>query len=145
MRGMERVVIGVDGSERSMDALRWAERYCEKSGASLDVVMAWERLNPDAWIPHVPGGDPLVVTRAALEEIVTGVKERCPTLTVESHAVEGAAGPKLLEAAQGADLLVVGNRGRGGFAGLLLGSVGQYLTTHAPCAVVVVRGAVPAA
>ena len=113
------------------------------TGARLDVVMAWERLNPDAWTPHEPpGADPLAVTRRAVERFTEGVLGEHPTVDVHTHAVEGPPAKALIKKAEGADVLVVGNRGHGGFAGLLLGSVGLHCTTHAPCPVVVVRAKV---
>ncbi|HUY22443.1 MAG TPA: universal stress protein [Acidimicrobiales bacterium] len=137
---MTRIVVGVDGSNRSKDALRWAARQAETTGAALDVVMAWERLNPDAWIPHEPPGtDPLAVTRRAVEGIVERVLGEHPSIAVTTRAMEGPAAKVLITEASGADLLVLGNRGHGGFAGLLLGSVSLHCLTHAHCPVVIVR------
>jgi len=111
-------------------------------GASLDVVMAWEPLNPEAWIPHdPPGTDRLGLTQRAVRRVVTEALGEHPGVPLEARAVEGAAARVLLDEAKDADLLVVGSRGHGGFAGLLLGSVSLHCVTHAPCPVVVVRGA----
>lgn len=137
---MERIVVGVDGSNSSKNALRWAAREAERVGAALQVVMTWHNPYPDMWIPHSPPGtDPLAVTRRALEHIVKGVLGDHPAIPVEQSAVEGAPARVLVEAAKGADLLVVGSRGLGGFAEVLLGSVSLHCVSHAPCPVVVVR------
>ena len=113
-------------------------------GASLDVVMAWEPLNTEAWIPHdPPGTDRLTLTRHAVHRVVSEVLGEHPDVPCETRAVEGAAAKVLVHEARDADLLVVGSRGHGGFAELLLGSVSLHCVTHAPCPVVVVRGASP--
>jgi len=137
---MTRIVVGVDGSNQSREALLWAAHQAEVSGAQLDVVMTWERINPDAWIPHdPPGSDPLGVTRRAVERFTNEVLGEHPLLDVRTRAFEGPPAQVLIREAEGADLLVVGNRGHGGFAGLLLGSVSLHCATHARCPVVVVH------
>jgi nucleotide-binding universal stress UspA family protein len=138
---MGRIVVGVDGSNRSKDALRWAAREAEALKSELDVVMTWAPLNPDAWVPHdTKAPDRLAPTRRAIERIVRSVLGEHPGVQVRARAVEGPAAKTLLREAEDADLLVVGNRGHGGFAGLLLGSVSMQCVTHARCPVVVVRG-----
>lgn len=133
--------MGVDGSSRSKDALRWAARQAEATDATLDVVMTWERLNPEAWFPHqLHGSDDLAMVRQAVDRMVRGTLGEHPAVPIEIRAVEGPPAKTLIDEARHADLLVVGNRGHGGFAGLLLGSVSLQCTTHAPCPVVVVHG-----
>jgi nucleotide-binding universal stress UspA family protein len=138
---MGRIVVGVDGSEESKAALRWAVEEARLRGATVRAVCAWS-------LPHVagpgfaflPGGieefrrDAEGVLDAAIAEVGS------EGVDVERAAVEGGAADVLVQAAQGADLLVVGSRGHGGFAGLLLGSVSQQCAHHAPCPVVIVRG-----
>jgi len=125
----------------SREALRWAAEEVATVGGFLDVVMAWEPVNPEAWIPHdPPGTDRLALTRHAVQRIVKEALGKHPAVRVEARAVEGAAAKVLVSEAKDADLLVVGSRGHGGFAGLLLGSVSLHCVTHAPCPVVVVRG-----
>ena len=96
-------------------------------------------------------GTPLAqVTFVVVDLETTGASPRTEAITemctidtdvvVRPRVVEGQAGPVLAEAAEGADLLVVGNRGHGGLAEALLGSVGQYCVRHAPCPVVIMRG-----
>ena len=85
----------------------------------------------------------MAVTRRVLQRTVQEVLGEQPEVAVEALAVEGRVAHALVQAAKGADLLVVGNRGRGGFGGVLLGSVSFHCVSHAPCPVVVVRGKWP--
>ena len=140
------VVVGIDGSDGARAALRWAAGEARARGAVLSLVNAW-------WQPLVvsPLGEPvglqqhvdlrpnsLRLLREAMGWIDTEV---AASLHLELLPDESPAAPALLECAKGAGLLVVGSRGRGGFAGLLLGSVSQHCVRHATCAVVVVPSA----
>ena len=137
---MGAIVVGVDGSTSSREALRWAARQAEITGATLDVVMTWEPLNREAWVPHdASQRDPLALTRRSVHALVEEELGPHPPVEVRARAAEGPPAKVLLHEAQEADLLVLGNRGLGGFAGLLLGSVGLQCATHAPCPVVVVH------
>ncbi len=134
-----RIVVGVDGSESSGRALTWAIGEAQRTGGTLRLVNAW--MFPMALgyaftttVPTVHEAAQKVVDRAAAH-----VAEVAPEVPVSGETVEQAAGPALVEAAKDAEMLVVGSRGRGGFEGLLLGSVSQYCTRHATCSVVVVR------
>jgi nucleotide-binding universal stress UspA family protein len=138
---MGRIVVGVDGSEISIAALRWAVEEARVRRADLDVVMAWT-LPPygdevvGAWsvgaADHIQ--DAAAATLAAsLEQVdTTGV-------TVTRHLVGNVAQQALLDFAKDADLVVVGNRGRGGLQSLLLGSVSHFVIHHVGCPVVVVK------
>lgn len=140
---MARIVVGIDGSDHSKQALRWALDEARLRGASLRVVYAWTipvyvgyGVAPAAVI------DPAVLREAADERVDKSVEEvvgDAKDVPIERKAVEGTAAQTLVEEADGADLLVVGSRGHGGFAGLLLGSVSQQCAHHAPCPVVIVR------
>lgn len=142
---MGRVVVGVDGSEQSVRALQWAAREAERRGAALEVVAVWHSPYQDMWVPSdPPGTDHLAPLRHHVDRLVAGVVGDPPTVEAEVIVVDGHPAHVLLERAEGADLLVVGNRGRGGVAGAVLGSVSLHCVAHAPCPVVVVRG-VPAA
>jgi nucleotide-binding universal stress UspA family protein len=140
---MARIVVGIDGSDQSKEALRWAFGEARLRGASLDVVYAWT-------MPVYVGYgaamgellDPVELRKAAQERIDRTVDEVVAGQTgvqIERKPVEGLASSVLVEEADGADLLVVGSRGHGGFTGLLLGSVSQQCAHHAPCPVVIVR------
>ena len=131
-----RIVVGVDGSKSSKDALRWAARQADLTGASLDVVMSWELpiVPYGAWTGYDAGEDAQRLLDETVDEVLGETPERDVVITV----AEGEPAVTLLEAAKRADLLVVGGRGDGPFAGLFLGSVGHRCVTHAPCPVVVV-------
>ena len=131
-----RIVVGVDGSAASRDALRWAQWQAELTGAPLEVVTAWSY--PTSYgFPVIADVDWEQGARTVLDEAVD--EALGPQADVTRRVVEGHAARVLVEAADGADLLVVGSRGHGGFTGMLLGSVSEHVVTHASCPVVVVR------
>jgi nucleotide-binding universal stress UspA family protein len=141
-----RVVVGVDGSDASYGALHWAIATAAARDAELHVVNAYDYLQVVMPLGIAPGIDRELLEKASrslLEEMVgpavgaAGARPR----SVELIPVHTGAARALLDAAIGADLLVVGSRGRGGVRGLLLGSVSQQCLHHAPCPVVVVRTA----
>jgi nucleotide-binding universal stress UspA family protein len=137
------IVVGVDGSEESKEALRWAIREAELRQATLRAVHAWSypALFTGGFVP--PDGLDWNLLRRdaedALHAAVTEVAGDHPHAFIERVVVDGTPGRALVEAAKEADLLVVGSRGHGGFTGLLLGSVSQQCAQHASCAVVIVR------
>jgi len=131
------VVVGVDGSTGSRDAVRWAAGYARQAGAELRAVASWRWPNYVTRIP--PGIDLEADTRRTLEEVTAEVGAEFPGVPIERHVVEGPAGPALLSQAADASLLVVGAQGRAAFPGMLLGSVAEYCVRHGPCPVVVVR------
>jgi nucleotide-binding universal stress UspA family protein len=145
----ERIVVGYDGSPGSTEALRWATEEARLRGARLEVLHAWMVPLIDAVPPpYVVGLGPLGPSPEAMHErarkeaeaLVATAAETLESANVafEAFAVESRAAKALLDAAAGAALLVVGSRGRGGFAGLLLGSVSQQCAHHAPCPIVIV-------
>ena len=138
---MERIVVGVDGSEAGQDALRWAVAEAQSRGAHLQIVHAWQLpyVGPTPFAGMAIDLDDLEASaRAELEQAVADIDLTGLAAPAEMVLVNRAPAVALVEAAKGADLLVVGTRGRGGFAGLLLGSVSQQLTHHAPCPIVIV-------
>ncbi len=133
----DRVVVGVDQSAHSRRALSWAVEEAELRGASLEVVHAW--LAP---LARYDGPGPVdldladrrgqaILDKAMASIGISGVE-------VTAMPVEGEPAPVLVRAAEGADLVVVGSRGHGGFTALLVGSVSQRCVESAPCPVVVV-------
>ena len=139
-----RIVVGVDGSHCSKTALRWAMAQAWRTGATVEAVNAWQ--DPVAygyapgWTPAMYGGESIsVLTQKILDQTVAEVagQEGRPS-EVLTRVVQGHPAQVLMEAATGAQLLVVGSRGHGTFAGILLGSVSQHCVQHAPCPVVVV-------
>jgi nucleotide-binding universal stress UspA family protein len=135
-----RIVVGVDGFESSQAALCWAIRQAKLTGAVVEAVTTWQIPVGTGWIPTADMPDYQADAFAVLTEALTEACIVDPDVQVFPRVVEGRAGPVLVDAAEGADLLVVGSRGHGGLADALLGSVGQYCTHHAPCPVVIMRG-----
>ncbi len=134
----QRIVVGVDGSESSRRALRWAARQAEFTGASLEVVIVWE-VPPDYRFDVSSPHDLQVGAESILQSAVADVLGDDPDVDVKPSVVEGNPVPVLLNAAKGTSLLVVGNRGHGTFTGILLGSVSKHCVNHATCPVTVVR------
>lgn len=133
------VVVGIDGSQPSKDALAWAARYARLTGSTLQVVTTWEYPTAYGWSIAVPlnvdmSYDAKVVQDAVLTEVLAGE----PDLLVQGSVIEGHPSPVLLHEASTASLLVLGRRGHGEFTGMLLGSVSQHCVAHARCPVVVV-------
>jgi nucleotide-binding universal stress UspA family protein len=134
------IVVGVDGSQFSRDALRWAAHFARVFGARLSVVTAWEYPPALGWSVVPDDWDPAGDTQKVLQETVADVfgDEPPPGLQLQVH--EGGAAKVLIDASNGAIMLVVGSRGHGGFAGLLLGSVSANVAEHAPCPVLIIHG-----
>lgn len=135
----ERIVVGVDGSTGSQAALRFAIQEASLRQARVEAVLAWHWPAMAAETALPAGIDPKGWAQSTLDDTLATLSAGDGGDTdVEGRIVEGHAAAALLEAAKGAELLVVGSRGHGGFTGLLLGSVGQHVVSHAPCPVVVV-------
>lgn len=136
-----RIVVGVDGSESSKEALRWAKTQADLTGAELVAVTAWSY--PVASYPtlagYVPMGDVLDLEKESRTALETVVEESLGDVPVTLEVVEGHPANALLDVARDATLVVVGSRGHGGFVGSVIGSISQYVVTHARCPVVVVR------
>lgn len=132
------LVVGVDGSEGSLGALRWALREARVLGVPVRALLAWSYLDqpPGSFDATYNEDDARARLDAALEAVAGEVGD----VEVERLVVCDLATRALLANARDADLLVVGSRGLGGFKGLLLGSVSHQLVQHAPCPVVVVPG-----
>lgn len=141
------IVLGVDGSAAAERAVDFAFAEAAFRGAGLVALHAWTTWNaplpapPDPSEPYSnPPGALAEEEQRLLCEALAGHQERYPGVKVEHRVVRGRTRETLIEASRSAQLVVVGARGRGGFAGLLLGSVSQALLHHAYCPVVVVRG-----
>ena len=139
-----RIGVGVDGSDPSKAALAWAIRQGRLTGATVEAVIAWELpVNYGTPAPLMP---PRTDFEETATEVITlaiaDVSSPDDQVTIRRKVVEGNAPRTLLDASAGADLLVVGSRGHGGFVEALLGSVGQHCVHHATCPVVVIRDSV---
>lgn len=136
-----RIVVGIDGSQPSKAALRWALRQARLTGATVDAVIAWDFPATYGWqMAPLQTDDIETAATKTIEATINDVVGSEPGVPVHPHVTRGHAAQVLLDAADDAELIVVGNRGHGGFAGALLGSVSQHCVQHAPCPVVVVRG-----
>ncbi len=135
-----RIVVGVDGFESSKAALRWAIHQAKLTGAVVEAVTAWQVPAGTGLVPIADMPDYQDDARTVLAEAITEICTTDPEVEVRPHVVAGRAGPVLVDAADGADLLVVGCRGHGGLTEAPLGSVGQFCVHHAPCPVVIMRG-----
>ena len=138
-----RIVAGVDGSSSARSALHWAIRQAELTGGSVDAVIAWEYPAAYGGYGMAPVGVSDVdfagwAEKTVADEVAAAAADSA--VDVRTQVTEGSPARVLLAAAEGADLLVVGSRGHGGFAEALLGSVGQHCVHHARCPVVVIRG-----
>jgi nucleotide-binding universal stress UspA family protein len=141
---MSGIVVGVDGSDGSKQALEWAAAEAKLRELPLTVLLAWHIPSGlyagGAWTALTPELKEDVERRAnqRLEETCAAVGSALDGLEVKCSVVRGLAPQALIEAAQKATMLVVGTRGHGGFVGLLLGSVSQQCAHHSPCPIVIV-------
>jgi nucleotide-binding universal stress UspA family protein len=144
--GQHRIVVGVDGSVPSKAALAWAITQARLTGAVVETVIAWE-------FPTMVGYPMLVadvnwedtaeqVLRHAVADVAGDGTE---PVKITKRVMRGNAAQALIDESAGADLLVVGSRGHGGFVEALLGSTGQHCVQHAACPVVVIRDAITGA
>ena len=134
-----RIVVGVDGSAASRRALRRAAEEAEAHRAKLEIVWAWSLLDQETGAPFDPHHGEASV-RADLDRLLAEeLGDDHPPIV--ARAENDLPARALVAAAEGAWLVVVGSRGRGGVTGLLLGSVSSHLAHHAPCPVLIVRGA----
>jgi nucleotide-binding universal stress UspA family protein len=140
---MERIVVGIDGSDTSRQALAWAVREAGTHGGRVEAVTTWHLPYPEMYPYGVAAGEDKELHERQAREVLDGVVDGTDTAglaePVERIVACGHPASTLVDMAKGADLLVVGSRGRGGFAGLLLGSVSTYCVHHAACPVLVVR------
>jgi len=139
-----RIVVGVDGSPCSVRALQWAVRQAQLTGGSVDAVFAWEyptSYGGYGWVPYgfAEGTDFEEVAGCILTDSISQAASPGDSVSVRPSVVRGNPAQVLLDAARGADLLVVGSRGQHGFTAALLGSIAQYCVYHAGCPVVVIR------
>ena len=140
------VVVGVDGSTESREALRYALEEAARRNTGVEIVSAFlpPQYRPNAYglsappTPYEIKSDLRVIALRMLDDVVAQVPALA-SVPAEFHELEGRPAEVLIERARDADLLVVGHRGRGGFASALLGSVGLQCVVHAECPVTVVR------
>lgn len=139
---MRRIVVGIDGSTSSREALRLAVHEAALRGDTVRVVNAWHVPTAMYAGGFAPTVDPSLFednAKTVLATELAALGTAAEGVTIEGATREGPAAEVLLDEAQGADLLVVGSRGLGGFAGLLLGSISQQCVHHATCPVLIAR------
>lgn len=136
------IVVGVDGSESSRAAVDWAAREAVQRGLDLRVISAYDWRIPGALaqIPSAYADNARAEAEAWVAAGVAAAREAAPGVTVSGEAVLGAPSAVLERASESARMVVVGSRGRGGLASVLLGSVSRHVATHAASPVAVVRG-----
>ena len=145
------IIVGVDGSDASTAALRWAAAEARLRSAPLVILHAW------SFVPVQPLGDPGMLAvpagdlpgqlgaerdaaQGALEASVSEAQAAAPGIEVEPKLVESDAADALVAESESAELVVVGSHGRSGLRAALLGSVSRHVVSHAACPVVVVKG-----
>jgi nucleotide-binding universal stress UspA family protein len=139
MTEQARIVVGVDGSDSALAALRWAVRQAKLAGARVEAVTAWHYPAVYGWASTGPDGDFEGIAHQIVSGALAAVDGLEPAVTVLEQVLEGYPAEVLLDAAKGADLLVVGSRGHGGFSSALIGSVSLHCVLHAHCPVLVLR------
>jgi nucleotide-binding universal stress UspA family protein len=139
-----KIVVGVDGSKESMQALTWACEEAQVAQVPIVAVSVWTPQSPPvspsfrgfAWGDVVEQGD---ATQSMLRHCVEQTEPNFPTVDIGQYVIAGNAAEELIRLSESADLVVVGARGHGGFIGMLVGSVSQHVLAHSTCTVVVVR------
>jgi len=134
-----RIVLGVDGAPSSIAAAEWAATQAELTGATLEALMTWEWPATVGWAPGDPEYDPRYDSEVVMEGALEAIRGRHPGIRIKAIVEEGHPAHHLVEASEGAELLVVGSGGDGELAEMLLGSVTEHCVAKARCPVVVVR------
>jgi nucleotide-binding universal stress UspA family protein len=138
----KRIVVGIDGSPSSSEALEWAVAEARLTGATIDAVYAWDPAPIET--SGLPEQEIGVLREAAQEraaKIVRKLGGRGTDVRIVPRTMFGTAAQVLVDASEEADLLVVGSRGFGGLKGMVLGSVSHHCAAHARCPVVIVHRA----
>ena len=143
MSAWKTIVVGVDGSPGSRKALTWAAAEAAGHGADLVVIEVWEpTVLPAAGSSSVSEHFVPETGQHTADDLLKMIKEELgeePPVLVRPQVKPGRPAKVLIDESASADLLVVGNRGHGGFAGLVIGSVSQHVAAYAKCPVTVVH------
>lgn len=140
MNGHKKILVGVDGSENSVRALRWALAEARVRGDAVELLHTWHfpyMADPTGMVPY-PTSALEECGAAILADALKAVEADTHGVVTTTSVVQGAGAGPLIEASREADLLVIGRRGHGGFLTLVMGSVAQQVAAHAHCPVVVV-------
>ncbi|MDI2032851.1 universal stress protein [Saccharopolyspora sp. TS4A08] len=133
------VVVGVDGSEESVHALRWAAEHVRQVGGLLHAITVWHQ--PVQFGYHLTSTDAELQKQGqeALDGALARVKPDFPSVDIRSKLIRGQVVDEFVKLSKQADLLVVGDKGHGAFTGMLVGSVAMKIVHHSACPVTVVR------
>ena len=133
------VVAGIDGSDESQRALRWAAEYVQKVGGLVHAVSVWHQ--PVQFGYRLPTSDSELEQRARqqLDKVAEAVRAEFPSVDICERLIRGHVVDELVGLSPQADMMVLGNKGHGAFTGMMVGSVALKLVHHARCPVLVVR------
>ncbi len=134
------IVVGADGSERSVEALRWAADYARATSGRIKIITGYTVPFTILVVPTYTQADYRRDAEEVLQRTIETAGDVLEGIEVNAHVVEVRPALALINAAQDADLVVIGSHGFGGFPGMHLGSTASYLVHHSPCPVVVCRG-----
>lgn len=140
MSAQKKILVGIDGSAGSLRALRWALAEARLRGDAVEVFHGWHYpyvADPSGMVPYA-GSELAESAQLLMDHTMAEVALESAGLTVSTRVEQTSGASALVEASKGADLLVVGRRGHGGFLSLVMGSVAQQVAGHAHCPVVVV-------
>ena len=140
MNAQKKILVGIDGSDNSLRALRWALAEARMRGDAVELVHSWHFpyvADPTGMVPY-PGTALEECGQAIVADALKAVATEAEGIAISTRIEQGAGASPLIEASRGADLLVIGRRGHGGFLTLVMGSVAQQVAAHAHCPVVVV-------
>jgi len=141
---MSRIIVGIDGSGHSQRALEWALREAALRRVPVTVLTVYQALRDNlGFVASYPGDADLTAkakaaAQAETEKVLADLGSSQPE-SVTVSGVNGIPAEELIKAGEGADMIVVGSRGVGGFSRLVMGSVAAQVAQHAPCPVVIVR------
>lgn len=141
MSASKKIIVGVDGSDGSRQALTWAISEAKLRGCAIEIVHVWNftpPLDPVGGFVLIPDKDLQESAQLFVDNLLKSVSETDSSISMTAHVERGAASQILLNRAKNAELLVVGRRGHGGFIGLLIGSTATQVSQHAQCPVVIV-------
>ena len=144
---IKKILVGVDGSEKSVAALKWASELASKIGAELDVMTTWQTPFPTAELIAIGlnldmseiNDRPQAIAELLIDKVIQQVFGKVNPEGVNKIVTEGYPGLMLVEKSNEVDLLVLGNRGHSPAVETLLGSVSQHCLSHAKCPVVIVK------
>jgi nucleotide-binding universal stress UspA family protein len=139
----KRILVGVDGSESAVQALRWAQRLATLTGGTVEALIAWDFppfYGAVGWAPPIEDLYPPDLARKVLDEAIEKAFGEERPEGLGTRVEQGNAAGVLIGASAGAALLVVGNRGHSSFAEAVLGSVSLACVHHASCPVMVIHG-----